>query len=541
MTETLPAEGITFTVDRVRPAAKPLREKPMFEAVKRNIGSPVESCSDYHARVVEDIHYHPLLAAVYTAFNEHRPLVLTPDAVWITIVQGVAHHMTLHGERLRERFVSHQGRLKLTFEVEDWIPGLPENPWAEAFSSWAGQIRDHVGPELHDTLSCDFSTTGPVERAVGDIVMMDVFERYFRYEMRGICGIPTVTLEGTAEDWEWLEEKAAGLAAFDMDWWLPHLLPICREFAKASRGEIDRKHWGGICKLREAYGGHIINGWVVKLFPYILAFIEGPCSKRNPIFETGEGIQTFLAPSGLSKVPFQWRWRNSAEVRLMEAIGGLVGVTQHPESLALRPKVGWAIRETDKFESLLARLDRDHGTHPGYRGETLGNLRPDMDRFHHHSDGADFFGKGAEAACRLLPAAECGPIHFGEEAEGIAIRSRVGRAWHRFATLRVGDSLAINLDWNLHLIAMDNPNIRDQQDRIGSNFAPICLFRNATIGKPGVNPVIALSFTEFLERILGCESGLYWEQPDFTPHGDAEEYTRWESLDTFMAKPKRKR
>ena len=47
----------------------------------------------------------PLLAAVYAAFSQHRPLVLTPDAVWITIAQGVAHQMAIHGERLRPGFV----------------------------------------------------------------------------------------------------------------------------------------------------------------------------------------------------------------------------------------------------------------------------------------------------------------------------------------------------------------------------------------------------------------------------------------------------
>ena len=57
--------------------------------------------------------------------------------------------------------------------------------------------------------------------------MMDVFERYFHYILYCICGIPTVTLEGTPDDWRRLADKAAALAAFDLDWWLAHLLPIC--------------------------------------------------------------------------------------------------------------------------------------------------------------------------------------------------------------------------------------------------------------------------------------------------------------------------
>ncbi len=177
MQQTAYQPGITFAVDEVTPATEPLRECRTHEAVKHALGGEIESCCDYHGTVIKGIDYQSLLAAVYTAFNEHRPLVLTPDAVWITIAQGVAHHMTIHGERLRSRFVSHQGKLELAFECRDWVEGSPENPWPEAFESWTGQIREHVGPRVHDTLLCDFSTSGPVERTASQIVMMDVFER----------------------------------------------------------------------------------------------------------------------------------------------------------------------------------------------------------------------------------------------------------------------------------------------------------------------------------------------------------------------------
>ena len=348
--------GTTFAVDEVSPAREPLPECRAHEAIKSLFESEIESCSDYHGKVVSHVYYQPLLAAVYLAFSQHRPLVLSPDAVWLTIAQGVAHHVAIHSERLRPQFVAHQGKLDLVFECRGWVEGSPENPWAEAFASWSSQIRDHVGDQIHDTLVCDFSTSGLVERAASQVVMMDVFERYFHYVVRGICGIPTVTLEGTTADWHRLTQKVVGLSAFELDWWLPHLLPICEQFVRASRGEVDQRHWRSICKLRDQYGGDIINGWIAKLFPYLRAFIGGPCNRRNPIFETGEGFQTLVAPLGLSRVPFAWQNATTGRARRMEAIGGLVGVTQNPETLALRPKVGWAVREAEKMDVLLARL-----------------------------------------------------------------------------------------------------------------------------------------------------------------------------------------
>jgi hypothetical protein len=517
--------GITFEVDRVEPATEPLPECRAHEAAKWTVGN-LESCSDYHGTVVKDVHYQALLAAVHTAFSQHRPLTLSPDAVWLTIAQGVAHHMTIHGERLRPRFVSHSGKLDLVFECEGWAEGSPENPWAEAFASWAAQIRDHVGPRVHDLLVCEFGTTGPVERAASHVVMMDVFERYFHYRATCICGIPTVTLEGTTEDWRYLAGKVEALRDFDMDWWLPHLRPICEQFIRASCGDVDLAHWRGICKLRTEYGGDIINGWVARLFPYLRSFIGGPCNWRNPIFETGEGFQSLRAPSGLSRVPFTWRNLATGRVRRMEAIGGLLGVSQGRETLALRPKVGWAVREAPKLDTLLNRL-ASHTTFSGTMVERDSYLPEDLCAFYHRTNGAELFGRGGSAAVRITAAEEIEPLDWGEKLYP-GSSGPDGRIWHRIARLVDGSWLAINLDINKHLAPWwDDPALRKRRDELDCGlFAPICRGTDATRNKLGANPVVALSFTELLESLLGSGGKPAWLEPGFVGYGYAELFTR---------------
>jgi len=527
--------GVTFAVDKVKPAKELLPEQRTHEALRDRLGG-IESCHDYHGTVIEDIYYQPLLAAVHTAFSQHRPLVLSPDAVWLTITQGVAHHMVIHGERLRPRFVSHQGKLDLVFKCRDWVEGSPENPWAEAFDSWAAQIREHVGPKIHDTLISDFSTTGPAERAASQIVMMDIFERYFHYRAVCICGIPTITLEGTTADWQRLAEKVNGLKAFDLDWWLDHLRPICDQFVRASRGDVDKTHWQSICKLKSAYGGDIINGWVAKLFPYIRAFVGGPCSRRNPIFETGQGFQTLVAPSGLSHVPFSWQNLTTGRERAMEAIGGLVGVTQDPKTLALRSKVGWAVREAEKSDVTLTRLRKDHTTFPGaripQRGDEdwePGGLPADLSKFYHATNGADLFGTGDAARFRIVPREQVRALEWGEDPKfAHGSYGPEGRIWHRIALLPDGMWLAMNLDANLQNAPWaDDPKARDRQQSIGYEiFAPICHLSAATQNKPGLNPVVALSFTDLLERLLDSGGKPYWLDTQFAGYGDAELYTR---------------
>ena len=521
MSATTTRTGITFAVDDVTPAKKPLPECRAHEAARKTIGG-FEAASDYHGTVVQDIWYHPLLAAVHTAFSQHRPLVLTPDSVWITIAQGVAHHMRIHGERLRSRFVSHQGKLDLVF-LCDWPDGSPENPWGEAFEAWANQVRHHVGESVHDALVCDFSTSGPVELAASRVVLLDTFQRYFHYVAYCVCGIPSVTLEGTPADWDRVREKAAALEAFDLDWWLPHLLPVCDQFVRASRGDVDLDHWQNICKLRKQYGGDVINGWVAKLFPYLREFTGGPCTRRNPIFETGDGFQSFVAPPWVSCAPFTWRNAVTGEKRAMEALGGFLGVSQDPGTMALRPKVGWAVRNAAKLDVLLARLD-DHTTFPGTEVPRGDYLPEDLCAFYHRTNGAELFG----GALRIAPYGAMSPLDWGEVPGKYGFsRGPQDRIWHRFAELPGGGWLAINLDRNLHHAPWrDVPELQAKRDALGyGRFVPIIRGSDATRNMPGANPVVALSFSELLEGLL--DGGPAWVA-DRDGYGDAELFTRRE-------------
>lgn len=512
MQQAAQTSGNTFAVDKVRPAKRRRAVQKAHAALRERLGS-IESCSDYHGDVLRDVDYQPLLAAVYTAFSEHRPLTLTPDAVWLTIAQGVAHHMAVEGERLRSRFVAHGGRLALTFECDGWVAGSPENPWTEAFTSWASQIRDHIGPAMHDALVCDFTTSGPVEVAASHVVMMDVFERYFRYVLVCVCGIPTVTLEGTPADWERLAAKVEALNDFDMEWWLAHLRPICAQFVRASRGDVDLGHWRGICKRRDEYGGDIINGWVARLFPYLRAYVDGPCTERNPIFETGKGFQTLDAPGGLSRVPFVWKDSASGRSRAMEAVAGLVGVAQDEGTGALRPKVGWAVRAADPVDALMPRVSAEHVTRPPDRGaneeRAWRNVTPaELDAFYYHTDGADLFGAGDAAACRILPRGEFAALGTG--------------AWYRFARVADGTWLAINV---LHDVTAP-PDQRQAKGAFGDAYHPICVVRDPKSEPGGASLVIAMSFADFLARMLDAGPLLYWTLPTFSGHGVAAAYKR---------------
>lgn len=140
------------------------------------------------------------------------------------IAQGFAQHVSLNAEELRHRFVSHQEKKELTSDC--LVKGSAANPWPVVFDDFSTQIRDNVGDKLCDLLTPSFTTTGPVERAAAQLVVMDTFKDYFSYCVVTECGIPEITLEGTAADWRLLRDKAVALSDFDLSWWIDSLRPV---------------------------------------------------------------------------------------------------------------------------------------------------------------------------------------------------------------------------------------------------------------------------------------------------------------------------
>jgi hypothetical protein len=205
----------------------------------------------------------------------------------------------------------------------------------------------------------DFSTTGPVERAASEVVLLDAMQSYFCYELHTLCGIPSITLEGTVEDWQSIVRRVQAWEQFGLEWWIRPLLPILEQFVAAAAGTVDRAFWASIYKWQgpRGSGSAHTTGWVSTLFPYLSTpearFARmygqtrpGPGLRRNPWLGTsssggGPGRDDF--PGSPAKAPFKWSYFHEAFD--MEFIGGLIGIRQDPRTLSLRPEIGWAVRQ----------------------------------------------------------------------------------------------------------------------------------------------------------------------------------------------------
>ena len=340
-----------------------------------------------------------LAKAVHAAFYGHHPLVLSPDVIWLTIAQGLANHVDQNAEKLRSAFVNHEGKELINIERPDFVKGSPHNDWAGVFPEFSAKIREKTVAGTTELIESDFTTTGPAERIVSHITLMDTVQHYFTYSMACGCGFPAITLTGTPADWEKVRAKAGELQRYDLEWWLETLLPALDQFVLAAHGKPDLDFWRSLCNINTGTSFPCyepLTGWIQAFFPYLnesgyggfgdgdhFKETEGGVPKRRmrrndglanfqesfqkkvnltnfnkpqdggsgkddrfspPPAGTRSGVKLELFPPAMSSAPFTYIDVRTGKKYRMAFCGGLTALVQHPDG-SIEPKVGWAVLE----------------------------------------------------------------------------------------------------------------------------------------------------------------------------------------------------
>lgn len=299
------------------------------DIISKTVNAPLEqACS------VTDVFNGNNLAKISCmSFSEHRRLILSPDIVWMTIERGLATHITENAEELRSKFVDFDG--KKTIQVRrDYFKKGGVNDWEGCFDEFSESIGEFIG-DKKDLIVGNFSTTDKIARVCSEIVLMDAMSEYFNYEVTTMCGIPSVTLEGTVEDWELIRDKAAKLAEFNLEWWIDKLLPVLDEIVKSAKGNPSVDFWKSWYSEGGGSGGPYVTGHIVAFYPYL-----GSSNKKNTFSDHGVTLASF--PAGFSEVPFIWNYNGTRYP--MQFIGGQIGMHE-AQGGAVKAALGWAVRE----------------------------------------------------------------------------------------------------------------------------------------------------------------------------------------------------
>ena len=301
----------------------------------------------------------------------------------MTIVQGLANHVSQNAEALRSKFVPFEGKKKLIVSRPDFVKGSKTNDWEGVFPEFASLIDQSTSPGVAQLVQADFTTTTLVENLVSKIALMDTVQHYFEYEMVCGCGFPSIELTGTPGDWERIRAKAEQLKAFDLDFWLVVLLPVLDEFVQAAHKRPNLAFWRSLVISSGPSGmpGDPLSGWVQAFFPYLNASAGRESESRLGGFTPSEpqqrklernsalanymesiknnvtlsnfdrwyspiksGTKIEYIPPGLCKAPVTYNDVSTGKTFNMAFCGGITSIVQH-EDHTIEPKVGWAVMD----------------------------------------------------------------------------------------------------------------------------------------------------------------------------------------------------
>ena len=378
-------EGITFEVDENLSAPKTKPQKYNDKEIAKKIVNISAVPQELH-RVVKTSFEGQRLSYIgddnffkclVQAYADHRPLVLSPDMVWLIISQGFSRYVNAHTEEMRDLLVFHEGKKDLVVNSNNDVLS-PSADWELLLNDFSACIAENTKGELADLVTADFTTTGITERIASQISLMDVVKEYFNFlNARISCGIPSIKLKGSPDDWQKVLDKARCLKKYNLEKWARDLEDILEEFVKASKGRVNQKFWQNIVKKRrvdqlQADRGCLPNlekttkldGWFLKFFP-------------NAEGETSDSVLWNTSmPEEMVRVPFKQIYIHPVTGEVvrtvpMELWAGFVGVEEDAKTHALMPKIGWLARIADEQAEEAARQKAESKGLKGIEGLEL--------------------------------------------------------------------------------------------------------------------------------------------------------------------------
>lgn len=350
-------DTITFQVANVEPADSLLKTDNAHKIFESKIGKEIIYMPVEHQDSLVYAHGNVFIQTLHRAFDEHRPLMLSPDIIWLTICQGVAIHINENIDSLEEVIFKKQKPQELVVRNDSLL--VDNAQWAEVLSLLQNDVEMYMEKEYGDFFVPQFSTTTRATTTVYRITALHSFKEVFTYISESGCGIPSISLTGTRNDWVRIYDKLKYLSDFGLDFWREELEPIIQEFIHVYDGQINREFWNDIYKDMVEYNGMYISGWCLKLFPYTegIEFSEkfsqeneypGGEKKyyRNKFLCDKDYLMSTLStddfPSGILDITIIWKNLIQKTTEPMHIYGGFFAIKQH-DDFTLEPLISWAV------------------------------------------------------------------------------------------------------------------------------------------------------------------------------------------------------
>ncbi|KAM4057849.1 hypothetical protein HRG_009466 [Hirsutella rhossiliensis] len=119
--------------------------------------------------------------------------------------------MEKNADKVRHVFVSHEAKQSIVVRLDR----TAQKDIEAMITSFENVLKEKVkAPWLSDWIKPGFSTSSAEDELTATVLMMGLMQHYFEYAALAICGLPSVSLLGTKDDWISLRRKLDDLSKF---------------------------------------------------------------------------------------------------------------------------------------------------------------------------------------------------------------------------------------------------------------------------------------------------------------------------------------
>ncbi len=125
-----------------------------------------------------------LIQGLVMAYKNHYPITISPDMIWLIILQGYSKFMEKHSELVREKYVNFEGKKELHVGRLGIFPETAtKEVWRGIIEEFTKKIGDNVGKEVISNLQSDFTTTNSVTLTTSQVSIILAMKPYFEYKL----------------------------------------------------------------------------------------------------------------------------------------------------------------------------------------------------------------------------------------------------------------------------------------------------------------------------------------------------------------------
>ena len=127
---------------------------------------------------------HSFMSGLLAAYKGHKSITLSPDIIWLLIVQGFSYHVTANKEQLRSMFVSFEGKEDLIIHREDLTPqSAKQNDWIGIIDEFVQKISEKTKGNITTILEPKFSTTNQISYTA-EMIRICLFVDLFQLQLK---------------------------------------------------------------------------------------------------------------------------------------------------------------------------------------------------------------------------------------------------------------------------------------------------------------------------------------------------------------------